>query len=97
MRTRSGFNETLMKRKTATGRRTAALSESSALVRRFASRLVDAAAGLPILDVACGSGRHALLLLQLGCSIVICVDKDLATFRRKSEPGEPPESNRNPS
>ena len=52
------------------------------MVRRFASRLVDAAAGLPILDVACGSGRHAMLLLRLGCT-VICVDKELAALQTR--------------
>ena len=52
------------------------------MVRRFASRLVDAAGDLPILDVACGSGRHAVLLLQLGCT-VICVDKDLTALQAR--------------
>jgi len=50
--------------------------EPSALVRRFGSRLADAAAGMPVLDVACGSGRNAMFLFQLGCTVV-CVDKDL--------------------
>jgi len=52
------------------------LLEPSPLVRRFASKIVDAAAAKPILDAACGSGRNAMLLSQLGCTI-ICVDKDL--------------------
>jgi SAM-dependent methyltransferase len=52
------------------------------MVRRFASRLVDAAGDLPILDVACGSGRHAVLLLRLGCT-VICVDRDLAALEAR--------------
>jgi len=38
------------------------------------------AAGKPILDVGCGSGRNALLLAHLGCN-VICVDKDLTRLR----------------
>jgi SAM-dependent methyltransferase len=54
--------------------------ESSQLVRRFASKIAEASGGLPILDVACGSGRNALPLLQLGCS-VICLDRDLTRLR----------------
>jgi len=49
----------------------------STLVRRFATQIADLAAGKPVIDVACGSGRNALALAQLGCH-VICVDKDLA-------------------
>jgi SAM-dependent methyltransferase len=59
-----------------------ALLEASTLMRRFASRLADATAGLPILDVACGSGRNAILLSHLGCS-VICVDKDLTRLTQR--------------
>lgn len=33
-------------------------------MRTFASKIADAAAGKPILDVACGSGRNAMLLAQ---------------------------------
>lgn len=55
--------------------------EASPLVRRFAMRIVDAAGKAPILDVACGSGRHALLFAQLGCS-VICLDKNADLLRR---------------
>src|ERR1700687_484484 len=50
--------------------------KSSPLVRRFASQIVDGARGMPILDVACGSGRNALVLSQLNAE-VICIDKDL--------------------
>ena len=50
-------------------------------MRRFAMRIVDAAGKAPILDVACGSGRHALLFAQLGCS-VICLDKNADLLRR---------------
>lgn len=55
--------------------------EPSALVRKFASRMVEAAAEEPVLDVACGSGRNAIFLSQLGCR-VICIDRDLADLRR---------------
>jgi len=48
----------------------------SALVRRFASQIVCASSGKPILDIACGAGRNAFVFSSLGCS-VICVDKDL--------------------
>jgi SAM-dependent methyltransferase len=54
--------------------------EPSPLVRRFAAKIADAAAGKPVLDVACGSGRNALTLVQLGCP-VICVDEDLASLQ----------------
>jgi SAM-dependent methyltransferase len=70
-----------MKRKTEDDRADGLL-EASTLTRRFASKLADAAAGLPILDVACGSGRNAILLSHLGCS-VICVDKDLTRLTQR--------------
>jgi SAM-dependent methyltransferase len=47
----------------------------SPFVRRFAPRISEAAASLPILDVASGSGRNALRLAELG-SLVICIDND---------------------
>jgi tellurite methyltransferase len=50
------------------------------LVRRFAPTIADAAAGNPLIDVACGSGRNALTFAQLGCR-VICVDWDLSSLR----------------
>jgi SAM-dependent methyltransferase len=56
--------------------------EPSALVRRFASRIIGAVEGKPILDVACGSGRNAIFLSRLGCK-VICIDKDLTILRRR--------------
>jgi hypothetical protein len=56
------------------------LVESSPLMRRFSFKIAVAAAGKPILDVACGSGRNALPLCQLGCT-VICMDKDLAPLQ----------------
>lgn len=66
-----------MKRRRLADHATNTWLEASPLVRKFASTIADAAAGLPILDVACGSGRNALLLSQLGCT-VICVDRDLS-------------------
>jgi SAM-dependent methyltransferase len=68
-----------MKRKTADDLVLDGL-EPSPLVRRFAAKITDAAAGKPVLDVACGSGRNALALAQLGCT-VICVDRDLTTLQ----------------
>jgi SAM-dependent methyltransferase len=66
-------------RQVDSGHRSSGL-EPSALVRKFASRMAEAAVGKPILDVACGSGRNALFLSQLGCK-VICIDTDLADLR----------------
>jgi hypothetical protein len=60
------------------------LDEPASLVRRFAAKLAEAAGGLPILDVACGSGRNAFPLLKLGCA-VICIDRDLSRL-----PTQPP-------
>jgi SAM-dependent methyltransferase len=63
-------------------------SEASRLVVRFAGRLADAARERPILDAPCGSGRNAVPLLKLGCS-VICVDRDLSGLQARiaSQPG----------
>ena len=58
--------------------------ESSAFLRKYAIKIVQDARDLPILDVGCGSGRHAFLLTSLGAK-VICLDRDLERF----------ESNRN--
>jgi SAM-dependent methyltransferase len=63
-----------MKHKTL-GKNHTSIFGVSPLVRRFASRIAVAASGDPILDVACGSGRNAALLLELGCRVV-CIDKD---------------------
>ncbi len=52
----------------------------SPLVRKFASKIANAAAGKPVIDVACGSGRNSLILTQLGCT-VICVDRDLTRLQ----------------
>lgn len=53
---------------------------ASPLVRRFASSIADAANGAPILDVACGSGRNAMIFAELGCN-VICLDIDLTRLK----------------
>jgi SAM-dependent methyltransferase len=58
------------------------LEDPSSLVRRFAARIAEASGSLPILDVACGSGRNALALSQLGCS-VICIDRDLTRLQKQ--------------
>jgi len=54
--------------------------EPSRMVTKFGSRAAKAAADKPILDVACGSGRNAIFLAELGCT-VICVDKNLNQLR----------------
>lgn len=50
-------------------------SDPSKLVRQFGPRIFAAAAGMPVLDVACGSGRNALFLVELGCAVT-CIDND---------------------
>lgn len=60
--------------------------EACVLVRKFSQKVAEAASGLPILDVACGSGRNAFAFQALGCT-VICVDKDLQKIQ-KYEKGE---------
>jgi len=57
--------------------------EASLLVRQFASKMAEAAAEKPILDVACGSGRNAIFLSQFGCRI-ICIDKNLTELRKRA-------------
>jgi SAM-dependent methyltransferase len=59
---------------------------ASPLVRRFASRIAAATNGAPILDVACGSGRNAMPLAELGC-VVICVDIDLTQLSAQISSG----------
>jgi SAM-dependent methyltransferase len=54
--------------------------QPSSLVRRFAPQLAERSLGKPILDVACGSGRNALVFSQLGCAVA-CIDKDLRRLR----------------
>ncbi|MGO9325183.1 MAG: class I SAM-dependent methyltransferase [Terracidiphilus sp.] len=53
--------------------------DASPFVRKCAEKVVAAAAGKPILDVACGSGRNAIFLARLG-GTVICIDKDLSSL-----------------
>src|SRR5690348_12013636 len=48
------------------------LLNAAPLVRKFAPQIASAASEKPIVDVACGSGRNALVLATLGCR-VICV------------------------
>jgi SAM-dependent methyltransferase len=56
--------------------------QPSRLVRRFASQIVNGSLGKPILDIACGSGRNALVFSQLGCAVT-CVDRDLTSLRNE--------------
>lgn len=53
------------------------LLDVCSLVKRFGKKVAEAAGEMPILDVACGSGRNAIFLGQLGCT-VICMDNDLS-------------------
>jgi SAM-dependent methyltransferase len=63
----------------------------SRIVEKFAERIVNAAKGFPVLDVACGSGRNADVFLRRGCK-VICLDRDLSQlesrYSRESIPCE---------
>jgi SAM-dependent methyltransferase len=45
-------------------------TDTSAWVRRHATKLATASCSKPILDVACGSGRNAFVLTQLGCDVL---------------------------
>ena len=53
--------------------------DASPFLRKCAERIVTAADGKPILDVACGSGRNAIFLARLG-GTVICIDKELSAL-----------------
>jgi SAM-dependent methyltransferase len=53
--------------------------DAAPFVRKYAEKIVAAANGKPILDVACGSGRNAILLARLG-GAVICIDRDLSAL-----------------
>jgi SAM-dependent methyltransferase len=57
--------------------------EACPLVRRFGEKIAETAGGMPVLDVACGSGRNAIFLRQLGCT-VICMDNDLSRLQTDS-------------
>jgi SAM-dependent methyltransferase len=52
----------------------------SALAARYAQTIVRNAEGISILDAACGSGRNALALAQLGAK-VICADIDVSRIQ----------------
>ena len=54
----------------------------SRLVRSYAPLVVKGSQGKPIVDVACGSGRNALFLADMGCT-VFCLDVTLAPLRRE--------------
>jgi SAM-dependent methyltransferase len=58
------------------------LLEACLLVRKFGQKVAEAAGGMPILDVACGSGRNAIFLRQFGCT-VICMDNDLSRLQNR--------------
>lgn len=58
----------------------ALLLHACPLIRKFCTKVAEAAKGKPILDVACGSGRNAFPLVQRGCT-VICADNDLTRLR----------------
>jgi len=76
--TSHGRKPSSLRTKSLTTNRNAAVDgmlAPSPFVRRFAPRISEAAASLPILDVASGSGRNALRLAELG-SLVICIDND---------------------
>lgn len=53
--------------------------DASPYVRRFAMKIIAAANKQPILDVACGGGRNAMLMARLGVTVV-CMDKTLDFF-----------------
>jgi hypothetical protein len=55
------------------------LLDACPMIRRFYARMVGAARGKPILDIACGTGRNAIPFAVQGCT-VICADKDLTRF-----------------
>jgi SAM-dependent methyltransferase len=59
--------------------------EPARLVERFAPHIARAAKGLPILDLACGSGRNADVFVRLGCNVV-CLDKDLSPLESRYHP-----------
>ena len=54
--------------------------EPSPLVQRFTGALLEAAKDNPILDVGCGSGRHAFFLAALHAR-VIAVDRDVTAIQ----------------
>lgn len=57
--------------------------QPSPFVKQFTSRMIKGASGLPIADIACGSGRNAFCFAQLKCT-VLCVDRDLGQLKKHS-------------
>jgi SAM-dependent methyltransferase len=55
--------------------------EPCAMVRKFGTKIVEAANGAPIVDVGCGAGRNAIHLARLGGK-VICIDRNSGLLRR---------------
>ena len=55
----------------------------SAFVRTYAEKMMRAAQGRPILDVACGSGRNGWHLASLGCDVVFA-DRDLISLHDRA-------------
>lgn len=55
----------------------------SAFVRQCAEQIVRAAGDKPVLDLACGSGRHGWYLESFGCDVVF-VDCDLAPLHDRA-------------
>ena len=80
-RCRSGDSRLSRMPRSVENNRCANTREPSLGVRKFGLKLVEAAADKPILDVACGAGRNAIFLSELGCT-VICIDKDLTELRQ---------------
>ena len=62
-------------------------SQPSPLVKKFANVIANATSGYPIIDVACGAGRNAFYLAQLGCT-VICIDRDLSRLKERRPDAE---------
>jgi SAM-dependent methyltransferase len=60
----------------------ASVENASPWVRRFASEIPKTGA---VLDLACGGGRHSLLLADLGYS-VLAVDQDIGEIEKTANP-----------
>ena len=58
------------------------LLNASPWVKRFASQITE---GGKVLDLACGAGRHAIYLAQLGFS-VLAVDQDVSVLEKSKTP-----------
>jgi hypothetical protein len=62
-------------------------SQPSPLVKKFANTIAKATSGYPVIDVACGAGRNAFYLAQLGCKVV-CIDRDLSRLQERMPDAE---------